>query len=120
MWSACHGVPILCYALIICHPPSIYQQSSSGIDTYDSEPSLASFGEYPVDSASSEDGLMDSEDEPVDNNNMFIALGETKKRETKKPCSTLVSIGYYDDYRWIQLPKCVREAGKLFVYRYSI
>jgi len=61
--------------------PGAVASSSSGIDTYDSEPSAPSFDVYPVDSASSKDGLMDSEDEPVDNNNnnnnnnMFIALG---------------------------------------------
>ena len=40
-------------------------QSTSGIDTYDYEPSTASFDVSHQDAASSEDALIDSEDEPA-------------------------------------------------------
>jgi len=62
-------------AVFAAAPGAVASSSSRGVNNYDSEPSAPSFDVYPVDSASSKDGLMDSEDEPVDNNNMFIALG---------------------------------------------
>lgn len=47
------------------------------------------------------------------------AAPEPTSYPTVEPCSTLVAIGYYDDYSWSELPDCVQEAGKLVVYPYS-
>ncbi|KAK1743529.1 hypothetical protein QTG54_006150 [Skeletonema marinoi] len=59
-------------AVFAAAPGAVASSSSRGVESYDSEPSAPSFDVYPQDSDSSKDGLMDSE--PVDNNNMFIAL----------------------------------------------
>jgi hypothetical protein len=42
-------------------------------------------------------------------------------KPTLKSCSAdvLVPLGYYDDYDWVELPKCVREAGELVNNRAS-
>mmetsp|Transcript_14604 Transcript_14604/g.22002 ORF Transcript_14604/g.22002 Transcript_14604/m.22002 type:complete len:187 (+) Transcript_14604:27-587(+) len=44
------------------------------------------------------------------------AAPEPTSYPTVEPCSTLVSIGYYDDYSWSELPDCVQEAAGVFRY----
>jgi len=72
-------------AVFAAAPGAVASSSSSGVESYDYEPSSASFDVYPQDSASSEDGLMDSKDEPVDNSNSNVFATKKKRRPTQSP-----------------------------------